>query len=514
LKLITAAAVLAFAASVAVPPKSAHAADAYRPIVPSPAGDTITLTGHDLTLEQLATIARQGQAVEISPEVRDHQADAHALLLEAIAEGMALPGLEPGRADKWPGPVASFQNPAAQGAPEILDEAVVRATMAVRANTLVYQPVTPPVQQMLLDFLNDRITPVVADPAAGAAPHQGPMANIAAAMTGRGEVYYRGTRMPASRALSDAGLTPITPVDFDDHGLTDTDAFEVARTALLADQGRQALDWADLIFAMDMGGLSASPAPLSLPAQANRPYEWLAWDAERIVTLLKGSYLFDGDAGAPPLAYPDSLVPSPARQGSAWQAWGALRDALLVALNSSDQSPVFRVDLSPRESRELSTPQMMKYYVRGGAVDGGKKGFIVPAANRDPYPLSQTAASFAAALGDLAVAVTRRAPGAAPVNLADYTTLSSALNPFDRLLAADITSAAVLMEARAEEDPKRRFGDAPAAAWVDFRRLATDGGQTALEFLRMHQAANYMPDPKLAPGADAPIPLAQEKIRH
>jgi histidine ammonia-lyase len=512
-KLRTAAAALAFAASATVPPQSVSAADAYRPIMPSPAGDAITLTGHDLTLDQLAAIARLGQAVEISPEVRDHQSDARNLLREAVAEGMAIRDLEATRTNAQERPSTPFQNAAPPGAPEVLDEAVVRAAMAVRANTLVYQPVTPPVQQMLLDFLNSRITPVVAVPQADAPAHQEAMANIAAAMAGRGEVYYRGTRMPAARALIDAGLAPVMPADFDDDVLINTDAFEIARTALLADRGRQALEWADMIFAMDMGGLSASPAPLSLPAQANRPYEWLAWDANRILTLLKGSYLFEGDTGAPALTYPDSLAPSLARQGTAWQAWGALRDTILVALNSSDQSPVFRVGLSPRESRELSTPQMMKYYVKGGMAEGGEKGFIVPAVNRDPSPLSQTAASFAAALGDLAVAVARRAPGTAPVSPADFVQLNTALDALDRLLASDIANAAALMEARAKEDPRRRFGDAPTQVWVDFGKLMAPDVKNVLEFLHSRQAGDYARGLEPPPGADAPIPLAQEKIR-
>ena len=135
------------------------------------------------------------------------------------------------------------------------------------------------------------------------------MANIAAAMVGRGDVYYRGIRMQAAQALSRAGLTPIVLADFDEHALIDSGAFEIARTALLANDGsRQALEWADMIYAMDLDGRSASPAPLSLPAQANRPYQWLDWDAERILALLKGSYVFHDDPAGPPRVYPDGLA--------------------------------------------------------------------------------------------------------------------------------------------------------------------------------------------------------------
>jgi histidine ammonia-lyase len=506
-KIRTAAAVFAFLVA-----GNSAVAESYRPITAGEAGDTVTLTGHDLTLEQLSAIARQGQPVEISPEVRDHQADALSLLLEGAAEGLPVPGFGQPGPDSTAGILAAFENGAAPpGAPEVTDEALVRAAMAVRANTLIYQPVTMPVQQMLLDFLNDRITPVVAQPELSVTG-PGPMANIAAAMVGRGDVYYHGIRMPAAQALSRAGLTAIIPADFDDHALIDTGAFEIARTALLAGDGRQALDWGDMIYAMDMDGLSASPAPLSLPAQANRPYQWLDWDAARILALLKGSYLFDGDPANPGRAYPDSLTLSQTRQGAAWQAWGALRDTVLVALNSSDQSPVFRVGLSPRESDELSTPQMMKYYAKGGRVSGGKRGYIVPAFNRDPYPLARNSASFTAALGDLAIAVARRLPATPAINANDFDELEHGLDALDRLLAADIANAASLMDARAAEDTNRKFGDAPAAVWAELRKYAPGGGTVILDFLRTRQAATYNPEAEAAPGTDAPIPLAQEKI--
>jgi histidine ammonia-lyase len=475
-------------------------ADTYHPIAAGEGGDTITLTGHDLTIEQLVAVARNGQPVEVSPEVHDHQADAHSLLLEGAAEGIVIPGLGVQTADGAPPP----------GTQEVMDEALVRAAMTVRANTLVYQPVTAPVEQMLLDFLNDRITPVVAQPTDSGG--SGPLANIAAAMAGRGDVYYRGLRMPAAQALSQAGLTPIVFANFDDHALIDSGAFEIARTALLANDGRQTLDWADMIYAMDLNGLPASPVPLSLPARANRPYAWLDWDAERILALLKGSYLFRDDPAGPPRGYPDSLTLSLTRQGAAWQAWGALRDAVLVALNSSDQSPVFRVGLSPRESDELSTPQMLKYYAKGGLVSGGKRGFIVPAFNRDPYPLVRNMASFAAALGDLASAVARRSPIAPTIDPKDFGDLERGLDTLNHLLVIDIANAIVLMDARAAESPTRKFGDGPTAVWTDFHKYAPTGGSAALDFLRSRPAATYAPNSEPAPGTDAPIPLAQEKI--
>ncbi len=515
----------------------AQAATAYRSIEPALAADTVTLTGHDLTVDQLVAISRNGAPVEIAPEAKRHQDDAHGLLLEGAAEGMAIPGLN--RAadtgdmvfDGDPGlpeiaaalqqkAQAAFAGAAAPAAgPEIAEEEIVRAMMVVRANTLTYAPVTAPVSRMLLDLLNNRITPVASSGPAN------PLTSVAAAMVGRGEVYYRGVRMPAEQALSQAGLTPVAPTDADPSAFGSTDAYDIGRAALLVADGRQALDWADLIFAMDLNGMNAGIAPLSLPAQANRPYRWTYWDAARVLDMIAGSYLFGDDAGAARF-YPAKLSLSTTRQGAAWRAWGSLRDVVLVALNSSDQALAVRVALSPREAPELTTPQMMRYFVKGGKYSGGKRGYIVPALNRDPYPTANEVAAFTVSLGALDQALVQRtgaAMPAAPGPDADIVPTSRArqmLGGTFGLLALDLVNAAKSLDERAAEDSARMFGTAPTAAWSAFRMAvpAQTAPDTALsvaqQFLRVNQPASYYPKGEPPPGTDDPIPLAQERIRH
>src|SRR5205814_4577617 len=104
----------------------------------------------------------------------------------------------------------------------------------------------------------------------------------------------------------------------------------------------------------------------------------------------------------------ESLRASAIRQASAWEDWGALRDAVVLQMNSSDHNPAVRTDLSPRDSWELSTPQAMKYYVKGGKNSNGKHGFIFSNANWDPYPLGNEIEAFTIALANMDVAVLMR----------------------------------------------------------------------------------------------------------
>ncbi|TGV95563.1 aromatic amino acid lyase, partial [Mesorhizobium sp. M2D.F.Ca.ET.145.01.1.1] len=75
--------------ALATPPAHAfEAATTYQPIFETAAAKTVTLTGHDLTIDQVIDIARNGAKVELSPEALQRSADAYGLLLEGAAEGI------------------------------------------------------------------------------------------------------------------------------------------------------------------------------------------------------------------------------------------------------------------------------------------------------------------------------------------------------------------------------------------------------------------------------------------
>jgi histidine ammonia-lyase len=92
-----------------------------------------------------------------------------------------------------------------------LPEACIRAAMLSRilCFSLGYSGVTIGLLQQLVAFLNQQITPVVpAQGSVGASGDLTPMSYVAAAVAGERDVFYRGERMPAARALELAGLSP------------------------------------------------------------------------------------------------------------------------------------------------------------------------------------------------------------------------------------------------------------------------------------------------------------------
>lgn len=520
-----------------------HAAAAYTPISPTMADRNITLTGHDLTIEQIVQVARYGAKVELSADARQRERDNYGLLLEAAAEGVAVYWFNRGAGDQretvlFAGDatspanklkveqlqLASFRRGATEGfGPEVDDEETVRAMMVVRANAMTFNAPSPPLAEMLVDLLNKRITPVVQSRGTLGEGDLAQLMNIAAAMVGAGEVYYRGVRMTAAKALAEAGLRTIQPFAADDNALASSDAYATGQAALAVSDGRRALEWADLIYAMDLNGMNSSITPLSMVVQCDRPDKWLNWDAARVLDMIRGSYLFDADP-ARIIQDPESLRASSIRQGSAWKEWDALNEAVLLQANSSDHNPAVHVGLAPADSWELATPQMMKFYVKGGALNRGQHGYIVSNANWDPYPMANKIENFVIALANMDIAVMLRIdrfsspfftvvragdvlPGVAhggggyiPVALQqEIQSLTNPVPPFGAaivgtvedlqgqslikvrharqavattmdLLGLDLLEASFWMDVRKLQNPQRSFGRAPAAVWSAVRK--------------------------------------------
>ena len=404
----------------------AFAAPEYHPIKATMADKTITLTGNDLTVEQVVQIARYGAKVQLSPEAKKRTQDTFNMMNQGAAEGMAIylfnrgggnqrevvqftgDPLSPENRPRLEERVLNgFKNGANRGnGPEIADEDVARAIMLVRANQMTYLPASPGMMQGLIDLMNNDITPVMKS-RGGTGEALGPTSgNIAAALVGAGEVYMKGVRMPASEALQKAGLKPIVPAPGD--GTTGTVNSDVAgMSALLVADAQRLLEWTDLVYAIDLNGMNSSVTPLFAPVQANRPYPWINWTAARVLDMMKGSYLFNDDKTRI-IQDPESMRAGYVRQGAAWEEWAHLKDAVTIQMNWSEHNPAVKVDWSGSDSWELATPQAQKYFVKGSAANNNKHGFIFSNANWDPYPLGNRIEAFTIALANMMVAVMLR----------------------------------------------------------------------------------------------------------
>lgn len=100
----------------------------------------------------------------------------------------------------------------AAGVGETAPTPVVRLMMALKLASLGQgaSGVKPETIALLEAFLTRKLTPVVpAQGSVGASGDLAPLAHMAAAMIGVGEIEVDGLRQPAAKALTDAGLQPL-----------------------------------------------------------------------------------------------------------------------------------------------------------------------------------------------------------------------------------------------------------------------------------------------------------------
>lgn len=448
-------------ACVAIGSAQAVGAKTYHTITANDNNQIVKLNGKNLTVDKLIKIARHGAKVKLQKEARQRSLNAYYLLLEGARENIPIyyfnRGTGAGRqkqlfsGDPLRTNVSSdsptcpennkkcsnrdyllqsqlkrFKNGMRNGVgPEVRDEAIVRAMMAVRVNTMSYEAATPQLTQMLVDLLNKQVTPVVQS---RGSPGEGdllPMQNVAATMVGKGQAYYHGKKMPASKALEHAGLKPLqkrpsqpeaprAPFAADSAALVSTNAYTVGQAALLAHDAKKALNWQDLIYAMELNGMDSSITPIAEPVQNNRPFPWINGVSSRVMHMIKNSYLFKMNDKRI-IQDPESLRAMPQRSGSAWKAWGALVNSLHIQLNSSDHNPAITPGYAPDSAPGLDSPWMKQYYVKGGennkkCIGGGigpatgcEHGYILSSSNWDFYPVNNEIEALTNAMANLAV---------------------------------------------------------------------------------------------------------------
>src|SRR5439155_12887697 len=175
----------------------------------------IEICGDGLTIEKVASVARQNIRVELTSniDVRNKISASRQLLEKKLTAGEIIYGVNTGFGGNVrfliPQNDLSFHPEnllrcLTSGVGQPLIEDAVRAAMLLRANALAkgLSGVRVEIIERMLDLLNHGITPVV--PRFGSVGASGdlcPSAYIARAMCGRGEVFYQGRRTSAAEAL-------------------------------------------------------------------------------------------------------------------------------------------------------------------------------------------------------------------------------------------------------------------------------------------------------------------------
>ena len=317
------------------------------------AGPAVTLTGHDLTLEDVARVAVHDASVALAPAGRAALEASRRVVETHIAAGERVYGVTTGFGRLAEVVIAPDQRVALQrnvivshaagfGAP--VGRETVRALMLLRANTLAHghSGCTPRCVELLVDMLNHGIHPVVPEfGSVGASGDLVPLAHMALGMLGEGDAELDGRVVPAGAALAARGLAPLDVKEKDGLALINGTQFCTAIGVLALLEAETALESLEVAGALSLDALKGSPGPFAPEIHAVRPHPGQLASAARLAALLEGSAIRESHRqGDPRVQDAYSLRCMPQVHGAARDAFAYARRALAIEINSATDNPL------------------------------------------------------------------------------------------------------------------------------------------------------------------------------
>jgi histidine ammonia-lyase len=316
----------------------------------------VRLEGRGLAPETVAAVARGrvGGPVSITPAGRERNAAARGAVEAHLAAGAPLYGATTGvgpfvrRAVTGADHQLRLLRSHASGGGAALAPELVRAAMVVRANQLAAggAGVGDELLDALVAALNAGVTPVAHELGALGTGDITVLAEIAVALLGEGEATYRGRRLPASAALSAAGLAPPELGARDGIAFMSSNAAVVGHAALAAVDARRALDGALTVAALSFAAVDADRDVLDARVHAARALPGQVSVAERVRTALGDTAPTHPPPAAPhpheragrAVHDPFAFRVQPQVDGAAHDALDALERVLAVELNAAAEN--------------------------------------------------------------------------------------------------------------------------------------------------------------------------------
>jgi histidine ammonia-lyase len=313
---------------------------------------TITLDGSNLSIENLVSIARHGEKVELHPEAIERIKVCRLMLEEKLAAREVMYGTNTGIGEfsevllddeqvKQFQRFLIYNHAAGIGEPAPIE--YVRGAMAGRINVHAHgnSGCRPEITLTLVEMLNKGVTPVVCQKGSvGACGDLAPMAQLALLLMGEGEAFYQGERLPGQVAMQRAGI-PIPDLQARD-GLAAINGSNLltAMSGLhLYDMNRW-LKQAEIACAMSLEALLANLKPYDVRLHELRGFAGAIRSAKAIMKCIAGSDLTTGKMKTKVQdAY--SMRSSPQVIGAAHDAIAYARSQVETELNGVGDNPIF-----------------------------------------------------------------------------------------------------------------------------------------------------------------------------
>ena len=313
----------------------------------------IVLTGADLTIGDVESVARGRRAAILDDTARERMQESRDLIERLVEAGEVVYGVTTGFGDLANRFVAPADAPRLQenllmshaaGVGESLDREIVRAMLLLRANTLAlgHSGCRPLLVDRLLAFLELGVHPVVpAQGSVGASGDLAPLAHLVLPLIGRGFVELRGQQVPALVALRELGLEPLVLQAKEGLALLNGTQLMSAIGALVLVDADRLGRTASVAAAMSVEALLGTDVAFSAAYQLARPHPGQIAVATELRYLLRDSgFQASHKAAAHKVQDPYSLRCTPQVHGAVRDALDHLRRVLDIEMNSATDNPL------------------------------------------------------------------------------------------------------------------------------------------------------------------------------
>src|SRR3954470_19177220 len=316
----------------------------------------LQINGNDLSLDDLREVVYELRPVELAEGARKKVVAAREGGEKLLRENRVAYAINTGVGKLSDVHIEPAQNRQLQvnlirshcvGVGEPLSQEETRAMMLLRANSLAkgFSGVRPEVIDLICAMLNKDVHPVVpSQGSVGASGDLAPLAHLALAMIGEGQVWAenagQNARVKSADALQRAGIEPLVPEAKEAISLINGTQAMLAVGTLSLLAAETLAETADVLGAMSLDALHGTDVAFDARIHDARPHAGQTQVAANLRRLLAGSEIREShkDCGRVQDAYSLRCIP---------QVHGAVRDTLAfcrrtfeIEMNSAVDNPL------------------------------------------------------------------------------------------------------------------------------------------------------------------------------
>ena len=318
--------------------------------------ETQLVTGQDLGVDHVWTVALEGAAASLSDEAREKIRRSREVVEAAAADPARTYGVNTGFGrlvtKTIPRELADelqvrLLRSHACGVGDPYPEEIVRAALLLRANALATgsSGTRVEVAELLVEFLNRGVLPrVPSRGSVGASGDLAPLAHLALPLIGEGEAWVEGELLPGRDALQRVGLEPLRLRAKEGLALINGTQFMAAFGALGVVRARRLAAAADIACALTIEALQGSRQSFRPEVQELRPLRGQAAAAENVLRLLEGSTVMESHRWCDRVQDAYSLRCAPQVHGACRDLLRYVEETVAVELNAGTDNPLVLVD--------------------------------------------------------------------------------------------------------------------------------------------------------------------------